>query len=335
MSDRYEQAKKQSRVDYCFEVYRLGVNYSTGRSGNKLNQLALLWQLCRFVLSGAASTEDEREKEKEAEYVEDEDSPAATSREFRQALRIARRAAGAFYAICIYILMGLQSVLFLCLRGPDWKYISNFWSDDKGEKSENDEMPIEKHGASPEKTGKPKSCQDTRIRFLLNFKQYLEEIAIVPEYAGGDDQNADKMESVRMKRFDELRELFEATYTARERSNCSDYALKSEQELTGSANLKRVQRGRLLIPKVQPAVGQTKEMNEKMRAQCENELKESLKKGEYRAIMSGWLRKLNSGEPEVSALDALWIANRDIQILVHSAHGITNQRSSAFWHRLC
>jgi hypothetical protein len=320
MSDRYEQAKKQSRVDYCFEVYRLGVNYSTGRSGHKINQLALLWQLCRFVLSGAASSEDEKEKEKEAECAEDEDSSAATSKEFRQALRVAHRAAGAFYATSRYIFIGLQSVVFLCFRGPDWEYISNIWSCDKGEKSGHDENPNDKHGASTEKTGQAKSNQDTGIQFLLNFKQYLEEIAIVPEYAGGNDQNgaAEKMESARMKRFDELRELLEATYTARERGNCSNDALKSEQELTASGaaeaaanSLNRGQRRRLLIPKVHPAMGQTKEMNEKMRAQCENELNESLKKGEHRAIMSGWLRKLNSGEPEVSALDASLIVNQD------------------------
>ena len=27
MSDRYDQAKEQSRVDYCFDLYELGVNY--------------------------------------------------------------------------------------------------------------------------------------------------------------------------------------------------------------------------------------------------------------------------------------------------------------------
>jgi hypothetical protein len=299
MTDRYDQAKEESRVSYCFDLYDLGVNYRTGRARDKLNTLALLWQLGRFALGPAGDTAEEAEEVALALAEEEDEGTVGKGALLRAANRIARRARSACTALTATVVeAGYHAALF-CIAGPTW-----------GAKSVGDsrdgDSPVDGGTAGKGKSARKSVKSENAIEFLLRFKAFLHKTADPADedtFGGcegeGEPTPADTRTAERQTaQFAQLRECLEFTHeamqkTPKEGARCaaSPASLLAEGPVprrTLSRVLSRTESNLRVSKKTAEMVNE--------RRKSEQALAQALANGGRPARVYGWLRKLNSGQ---------------------------------------
>ena len=298
MTDRYEQAKEESRVSYCFDLYDLGVNYRISRARDKLNQLALLWQFGRFALGPAGDTPEEAEAEAQALADEEDEGTVGQGALFRAASRVFRRVSAALAALAASAGAMAYHAALVCFNGPTWDArLSACSESDSTEREE----------------GRHKPKRDGAIEFLLRFKDFLHKTSFDVEGDGGcndesvgqSDAAADATQAKgrRTALFAQLQELLRATYSAM-RDVPSGDGPRGTLDLSKPPSPVRVVVGAprqalsRLLSRTESHLQLTKKTTQMVeeRRRSEQALAQALEDGGRPARVYGWLRKLNSGQ---------------------------------------